>query len=220
MRNFFIVYFFLIALTLTVLGFRGCKSERTPIEIFPDMDRQARFNPQSQTSFFADGRTDRPQVPGAVPFVTAKQENFPHLAPDNRFREDSYLVTGRVPDLSEFGSGIPIALNEVNMLRGQELYNIYCAICHGTSGNGLGVVADPRYGFNTIVSILQQRIIDQPDGEIYDTIANGRNTMYAYGSKIRVEDRWKVVMYVRALQRASAASVQDVPADRRGELGL
>jgi hypothetical protein len=219
MRQFFIIYLFLLVLTLTVLGFRGCKSQRTPLEFFPDMDRQAKFQEQGRTSFFPDGRMDRPPVPGTVPFVTALQEEFNHLAPDNRFREDAYIVTGRI-DGNEFGTGIPVELNQVNMLRGQELYNIHCAICHGRSGNGLGVVAAERYGYATIISILQQRVADQPDGEIYNTIANGKNTMFGYGSKIRVEDRWKVVMYVRALQRAGNATTEDVPADRRGELGL
>ena len=68
--------------------------------------------------------------------------------------------------------------------------------------------------------VMADLIKDLPDGDISNTIANGKNTMGPYGSKIRVEDRWKVVMYVRALQRASAATIEDVPAENRGELGL
>jgi mono/diheme cytochrome c family protein len=219
MRQFFIIYFFLVALTLTVLGFRGCKSTRTPLEVFPDMDRQARFHEQGQTGFFADGRMDRPPVPGTVPFVTTEQATYGHLSPDNRFREDDYLVTGKLPD-GAFGDGIPVPVSYEAMQHGRELYAIYCTICHGDSGNGKGVIAQERYGFATIISILQTRIMEQPDGEIYSTIAYGKNTMGAYGSKIRVEDRWKVVMYVRALQRAAAATIDDVPAERKGELGL
>lgn len=218
MRQFFIIYFFTLTLILVVFGFRGCKSARTPIEIFPDMDRQAKFHPQSRTNFFADRRTDRPPVAGTIPFVTEKQEAYAHLAPDTRFREDSYLATGR--DGDGFGDGIPIEVSYDAMLRGQQIYNIYCGICHGKTGDGESVVAAERYGFATIVSLLQSRIVDQPDGEIFDTIANGRGTMGAYGANIRVEDRWKVVMYLRALQRANAGAVEDVPADKRGGLGL
>jgi mono/diheme cytochrome c family protein len=108
----------------------------------------------------------------------------------------------------------------VNLREGQKLYNIYCAICHGDSGNGAGVVAQERYGYPTIVSLLLSRIAEQPDGEIYNTIVNGKNTMGAYGSKLRVEERWKVVMYVRALQRAASGTVEDVPQEFRRELGL
>jgi mono/diheme cytochrome c family protein len=219
MRQFFIIYFFLVALALTVLGLRGCKSERAPLEIFPDMDRQARFHEQGQTNFFADNRMDRLPVPGTVPTVTDEQAPFSHLVPDNRFREDDYLATGKLED-GAFGDGIPVPVSYEAMQAGQEIYAIYCAICHGDSGNGRGVLAQERYGYPTIVSILQTRIIDQPDGEIYNTIVNGKNTMGPYGAKIRVEDRWKVVMYVRALQRAATASPDDVPAERKGELGL
>ena len=220
MRQFFLIYFFLLAGLLTMLGFRGCKFDNPPMELFPDMDRQNKFHEQAQTPLFADGRTDRPKVAGTVPFVTAKQAEFDHLAPDHRFREDSYLVSGMLADGETFGDGIPVDLTNVNMLRGQELYSIFCSVCHGETGNGNGVIAHERYGYGTIISILQSRIIDQPDGEIYNTIVWGKNTMGAYGAKLRVEDRWKVVMYVRALQRAATATLDDVPPEHRGDLSL
>jgi cytochrome c5 len=219
MRQFFIIYLFLVALVLTVFGFRGCKSTKPPLEVFPDMDRQAKFHEQGKTKFFDNQRMDREPVPGTVPFVTDEQEAFPHLQPDNRFRENDYLATGMLEDGS-FGNGIPVEVSFEGMKSGQEIFNIYCAVCHGESGNGKGVVAQERYGFNTIVSILQSRIAEQPDGEIFNTITHGKNTMGPYGTKIRVEDRWKVVMYVRALQRAAAGKVEDVPAEEKGGLGL
>ena len=219
MRQFFLIYFFLILLAVTMLGFRGCTSTRPPLEIFPDMDRQARFSEQGSTGFFTDGRMDRPAVPGAVPHVTAEQEAWEHLVPDNRFRENDYLQSGKLEDGS-FGDGIPVKVSAVSMKSGQDAFKIYCSMCHGESGNGKGIVAHEDYGYNTIANLLQTRIMELPDGEIFDTITNGKNTMGPYGSKIRVEDRWKVVMYMRALQRAASATVEDVPAENRGELGL
>ncbi|MEX0326615.1 MAG: cytochrome c [Puniceicoccaceae bacterium] len=219
MRQFFIIYFFLAALVLTVMGFRGCKSTKPPLEIFPDMDRQMRFHEQGKTEFFGDKRMDREPVAGTVPFVTEEHEAFPHLSPDNRFREDDYLATGKI-DAETFGDGIPVEVSLEAMKEGAEIYEIYCTICHGESGNGKGVVASERYGYPTIASLLQTRLIELPDGDIFNTITHGKNTMGPYGSKIRVEDRWKVVMYVRALQRAASATVDDVPAENRGELGL
>lgn len=219
MRQFFIIYFFLVALVLTVFGFRGCQSTKPPLEVFPDMDRQVRFHEQGKTNFFDDKRMDRLPVAGTVPYVTEEQEAFPHLSPDNRFRESDYLATGKLADGS-FGSGYPVEVSYENMQAGQEIYQIYCAICHGDSGNGKGVVAQERYGYPTIASLLQTRIMELPEGDIFNTITNGKNTMGPYGSKIRVEDRWKVIMYVRALQRAGAASVDDVPAEHKGDLGL
>jgi cytochrome c len=154
-----------------------------------------------------------------MPIVTTKQETYPHLMPDARFRESDYIASGR-DESGEWGHGFPVEVSMVNLREGQKLYNIYCAICHGDSGNGAGVVAQERYGYPTIVSLLLSRIAEQPDGEIYNTIVNGKNTMGAYGSKLRVEERWKVVMYVRALQRAASGTVEDVPQEFRRELGL
>ena len=56
------------------------------------------------------------------------------------------------------------------------------------------------------------------DGEIYNTIANGKNTMLGYGSVIQVPDRWAIVAYVRALQRSQNATINDVPASERAVL--
>ena len=218
MRNFFIFYGLFLIVVLSVFGVRGCKSERPPIEIFPDMDRQARFGPQGATGFFEDGRMDRPTIPGAVPFVTTEQETYPHLAPRGRFREDTYLASGRRGE--SYGDGIPIELTLTHMREGQELFQIFCSVCHGVSGNGGGVVANPRYNYPTISSLLQPRLMEYTDGEIFDIITNGRNTMGQYGSKIAIEDRWKVVMYVRALQRAAVGTLDDVPSANRGDLDL
>lgn len=219
MKYFYTIYFFAVVATVSLLGFRGCTSERTPLEVFPDMDRQHKFRPQAESGFFADRRADRPQVPGSVPHITADQEAFPHTAPDNKFREDGYLATGKQQDGS-FGAGFPVPVTHEAMARGQELFNIYCAICHGQTGDGKGVVANERYGYATIISLLQSRLATMPEGEIFNTITYGKNTMGPYGAKIRTEDRWKVILYLRALQRAANGTAADVPADKKGELGL
>jgi hypothetical protein len=52
-----------------------------------------------------------------------------------------------------------------------------------------------------------------PDGEIFNTITNGVRNMMGYGGRIPVEDRWAIVLYVRALQRSQGARTSDVPAD-------
>ena len=60
--------------------------------------------------------------------------------------------------------------------------------------------------------------MQQPDGEIFNTISNGKNTMSAYGPNIAIEDRWAIVAYVRALQLSRLATVEEVPADKRAAL--
>ncbi len=219
LRQFFILYGFLLLLTVSVMGFRGCKSSRSPLELFPDMDRQPKRLAQAANPFFADGRVDRPKVPGTVPTMTEMGENYPHLVAPGSFYENAYFTSGR-NDNGDFGDGLPIEITNSAMDRGEEYFNRFCTVCHGLTGDGNGVMKDPRYGFATIASLLDQRIVDQSDGEIFNTITWGKNTMGPYGAKLHPEQRWDVVLYVRALQRAANASIDDVPVERRGELGL
>jgi mono/diheme cytochrome c family protein len=219
LRQFFIIYFFLVVLLVSALGFRGCKSDNRPLELFPDMDRQNKYLEQSSSGWFPDSRADRPHVPGAVPHVTAMQENYGNLKPPFALQENAYLATGKTEDGS-FGSGFPIEVTAEAMAEGQELFNMFCKVCHGASGDGNGVLKNPRYGFATIASLMQTRLIEMPEGEIFNTITYGKNTMGPYGAKIRPEDRWKVILYVRALQRAGNATAEDVPLEHRATLGL
>ena len=75
-----------------------------------------------------------------------------------------------------------------------------------------------EYGFNEIASLVDARVQGFPDGQIYHTIANGKGLMQGYGHQLDADTRWSVVLYVRALQRARSATLDDVPAPFRDEL--
>jgi mono/diheme cytochrome c family protein len=221
LRYFFIgLGLFLVGL-LAVAGFRGQKSEKPPIEIFPDMDHQPKVKAQVPSEFFADGRGNRQPVPGTVPLgyeaPVSKENPFPDEGKYRMVRYSSgtdYLNTGRFGD--QWGTGIPMPVTAELMQRGQERYTIFCGVCHGASGGGNGVAG--QYGLVAIASFHQDRLRDMADGEIYNTIALGKNTMLGYGSKIPVDDRWAIVAYVRALQAAQTATINDVPPEERTKL--
>ena len=221
LRYFFIgLGLFLVGL-LAVAGFRGQKSEKPPIEIFPDMDHQPKVKAQAPSEFFADGRGNRQPVPGTVPLgyeaPVSKENPFPDEGKYRMVRYSSgtdYLNTGRFGD--QWGTGIPMPVTAELMQRGQERYTIFCGVCHGASGAGNGVAG--QYGLVAIASLHQDRLRDMADGEIYNTITHGKNTMLGYGSKIPVDDRWAIVAYVRALQAAQTATLADVPPDERTKL--
>ena len=63
-----------------------------------------------------------------------------------------------------------------------------------------------------------RKIPQQSDGEIFNTITNGKNTMMAYGPNIMVADRWAIIAYLRALQRSQNAALVDVPEEHRAEM--
>lgn len=221
LRYFFIgLGLFLVGL-FAVAGFRGQKSKEPPIEIFPDMDHQPKVKAQVPSKFFADNRGNRLPVAGTVPIgyeaPQSKGNPFPNegLYRTVRFSAGTdYLNTGRFG--GQWGTGIPLPVTAELMQRGKERYQIFCAVCHGASGGGNGVAG--QYGLVAIASYHQDRLREMADGEIYNTIVHGKNTMLGYGDRIPLDDRWAIVAYVRALQMAQTASLGDVPPDERAKL--
>ncbi len=211
MKHFFLSYIFVALIVVSFAGFRGHRFEEPPFQIFPDMKNQAKVKYQQPSDFFADGHAMRKPITGTVPMgfaVPTKPASAGFVAQDYEFTHGtSYYFTGKVGDF--YGDGFPteIAVTPALIKRGQERFNINCAICHGLSGNGKGVFTKystvlpaelTAVGFDDSASPLYR-----PDGKIYDTIANGWNQMGSYGANISVQDRWAIVAYVRTLQQAS-----------------
>ena len=220
MRYFIVIFLFITVTGVGILGFRGDFSEKPPIEIFPDMDRQNKYKPQAAEEFWdthgnRDGRQDRPGVAGTVPTIPEHLEVY---AKYDTFVEDEYLATGKTEDGS-FGSGFPLEVNAELMALGQEKYEIFCAVCHTKTGDANSILKKYKKSFVT-PSYHQEKYINMPEGEIYDTITNGKGLMGAYGAKLRYKERWAIVAYVRALQRARTATIEDVPLQNRKELDL
>ena len=61
-------------------------------------------------------------------------------------------------------------------------------------------------------------VIERSHGHLYHSIANGIRSMPAYGHQIAAHDRWTIVAYLRALQRARNATLDDVPQEHRRTL--
>jgi mono/diheme cytochrome c family protein len=162
------------------------------------MDWQQRFDPQSANPFFADGRAMRPLVAGTV------ARGF--------LREDVRFYFGR-DETGAFVRDMPLPMTRELLVRGQERYKIFCSVCHGPVGDGLGIIMTGEYGYVPAPSYHSDELRAQPDGYLYNVVVNGVRTMPGYGTQIPVADRWAIVSYVRALQRSQNADRADVPAD-------
>lgn len=219
MRHAYYTLAFLVVLLLSVMGYRGMTSTRPPIEVFPDMDHQAKYKPQAESKFFADGRADRPTPPGTVPYGRGYNgSDAGAVFQDPSFLNDEGVhYTGKNPDGS-FAKGFPaeITFNEAFVRRGQNRYQVYCLPCHGALGDGNGITKS--YGMVSTPTYHDDRIRNMPEGEIFNTITHGKNLMFPYGDKLVPDDRWAVIAYVRALQRAHHATIDDVPTEQRGGL--
>src|SRR5437016_13074667 len=227
-RGFLFIFVLTGLAIVAFLGFRGQKSTGSPIELFPDMVRQMKVRAQAPLGFFADGRGARVPVAGTVPIgyempkaasetapgaapVPTEMNTQPHLGFSG---STEYYDTGKMG--TNWGTGLPMQVDGYLMERGKQRFNINCAICHGMTAAGNGITK--QYGLATVVSLQDERIRKMADGEIFNTITNGKNTMMAYGPNIMVADRWAIIAYLRALQHSHNAAIADVPPEHRAEL--
>lgn len=226
LRGFLLISLLLTIAGLAFLGFRGEKSAEPPFELFPDMVRQPKVRAQAPLQFFADGRGGRMPIEGTVPigYEPPRAESISTPAPGVAavqprahlaFSEGTdYYDTGKMGD--HWGTGFPVDVTPDLMRRGHERFNITCVMCHGATAAGNGITK--QYGLATVVTLQDDRIRGMADGEIFNTITNGKNTMMAYGSILTVNDRWAIIAYLRALERSQNATIGDVPENERASL--
>ncbi len=90
----------------------------------------------------------------------------------------------------------PLSPGPESLGKGKVLYETYCLVCHGPQGRGNGPVAG---GAMLPADLTSARIRQQSDGELYHTIRHGLGSMPAYYERLKPEERWQVVLYVRTL---------------------
>ncbi len=178
------------------------------IRAFKDMALQPKYQEQQASPLFADGRAMRLQVPGTIALSD--------LEADGRF------YRGQEPD-GKWTTWFPIAAGAQTMHRGQQRFGIYCAACHGLVGEGDGMVQQRAVkrgepSWVPPLSLHVDTVVDQPNGQLFNTITHGIRKMPGYGVQIPPADRWAIVLYVRALQRSQYAELSDVPAEDRGKV--
>lgn len=213
MRYVYLTIFLIVVLSVSILGFRGSLSTRTPLEVFPDMDHQAKYKPQAESKFFADGRADRPLPAGTVAYGRTD------VADASFLKDDPALFEGKDAKGAALAGFPSVVTVDAKLLeRGQDRFTIYCAPCHGALGDGNGITK--QYGMGATPSYHDDRLRKVANGEIFNVITHGKGNMLSYADKLSAQDRWAVIAYVRALQRAAHATVADVPPDHKSELGI
>ena len=212
----------LMALAIGVGACRGQPSEESPVVLLRNMHYQQRYNSQAESAFYGDKRTMRvppegtlPRFPGGanaryVDFTVGRDDGFDDDRVNLGHEPDSPVYVATIPDSvgHDFGGGDAL----VN--RGRQRFNIYCAPCHGATGDGRGIVwrrsqgggVANSYQYIQPTNLHDERLKHVPDGQLFATIANGIRNMPAYSSQVPVRDRWAIVAYVRALQVSGAGN--------------
>lgn len=210
-----LIYGLIIVAVASVVPFalaakaRYTRNSEPRIHLIQDMDSQPKYKPQRENSFFADNRGTRPAIDGTVAVGDA--------------RDDDKFYKGKEGDTWARTFPSQISLTQTTMDRGRQRFGIYCTPCHGQAGLGDGMVSKRADSLaqGTWVppsNMNQDYLRQQPVGELFNSISNGVRNMPGYASQIKTEDRWAIIMYVRALQRSRGGSVNDLPPDARASL--
>jgi mono/diheme cytochrome c family protein len=206
-----------------------------------DMHDQPKYKPLRESPLFRDDRSARPLVEGVVArgFLRADSEYYTGKVDQGQAGgatgqqggaagAQPMGATGTATDTqrtaadissqpSPAGTGefagyttmFPFPIDRAALDRGEERFNIYCSVCHGRLGDGQGMIV--KRGYKQPPTYHQDRLRQAPVGYMFDVITNGFGAMPDYAAQIPVDDRWKIVAYVRALQLSQQGTTADVP---------
>lgn len=165
-----------------------------------DMHDQPKYKPLAASNFFDDGRSARPTVNDTVA--------------RGQLRTDVARYQGEVDGKPV--EEIPIQITKTDLVRGQQRYMIYCSPCHGSLGDGNGMVV--LRGYQRPPNYHSERLRKAPIGHFYSVITNGYGSMISYASRVPVDDRWRISAYIRTLQLSQNAPADAVPENMRSSL--
>jgi len=172
------------AIAFSLMLFSSC--DRTRIqkgyEYFPDMAHSLAYETYAPSKGAGNGITMQMPVLGSIP-----REMIPYQYPAT--------VEGRLLAGKELSC--KLEANEENLARGKEMFTIYCQNCHGVAGKGDGHLFTSGKFTIPPASLVSERMLAAPIGEVFHVITAGFNTMGAHGPQIRPDDRWKIALYVK-----------------------
>ncbi len=177
----------LIVAVAAAVGLAACNSgnmRRNPGKAYAmDMTHSRAYDYYNQNPNFSDSLTARLPVMGTV----ARG----HALPD-------HMVEGDTNGYKTFTTSAKFS--EAELGEGKRLFNIYCAICHGTALDGNG----PLYASGKFAAmpanLMGPNYVKMPVGQIYAAIKYGKNAMGSYASQIDMHQRWMVIAYIKKQQ--------------------
>jgi mono/diheme cytochrome c family protein len=165
-----------------------------------DMHDTPRAKPLRQSVFFKNMSSARTMVEGTVARGT--------------LQDDAEFFTGKNGALP--ADALPFELTAQVLDRGEQRFNIFCAPCHDTSGNGRGMIV--RRGYRQPPSFHIDRLQQAPLGHFFDVMTNGFGAMPDYRAQVAPRDRWAIAAYVRALQLSQYYAAAELTAEERQKL--
>jgi mono/diheme cytochrome c family protein len=187
---------------------RTAKSREGRVHVVFDMDFTPAYKAQEKNVLFGDQRGMRLPPAGTVAL--------------GKLHEDDHMYTGRIG--ANFATTLPngVEADDATMELGKQQFGIYCTPCHGITGDGNGMVNERastlKQGWVPPSNLHQQYIREQAAGQLFNTITNGIRNMPGYAAQIDANERWAIVLYIRALQKSQATSVSELSEADRAQL--
>jgi mono/diheme cytochrome c family protein len=172
----------LLLLGIVFLGSCDRRKDKPGWDYFPDMHYSPAYKTYSENPNFPDGKTMQKPVEGTIP--------VDHIPFQYEKTDEDMERAGR--ELKN-----PFSAETVHIERGDKAYQAFCSHCHGQLGDGMGVLYTSGKYLVPPTSMLEEKILNKPDGEIFHTISVGYGVMGEHASIIRSDDRWKIILYIR-----------------------
>ena len=196
------------------------------------MATQPSVRPDQASDFFADGRGNRPAVPGTVARGHLHVDTHLFTGLKSPAANDLAIWTGvlgtasTTPLVAASGAlgaeetrrvvdAFPFPITREVLEHGCERYMIYCVVCHDPLGTGHGMIV--QRGYTPPPSLHIDRLRAAPVGHFFDVMTNGYGSMPQYREQIPPRDRWAIAAYVRALQLSQRFPESDLTQAMRKE---
>jgi hypothetical protein len=174
-------------LTIGCLVTQSCDRDKNNpgYDYFPDMAYSKAYETYAPNPNFPDGKTLQSPVEGTV---SRDEIIYPYKKTDADLRKAAKMKNPFLPDTD-------------NIVRGKTVYQNICMQCHGVNADGKGhLFVSGKYPYPP-ANLTSQKVINRTDGEIYHIITVGFGIMQPHDIIVRPNDRWKVILYVRTLQK-------------------
>lgn len=171
-----------VALLIVTVSLVSCKNDLKPnYQYMPNMYESVAYETYSESNAFKGGRVS--QVP---PVGTIKRGFTPYDLPNTT---EGY-------NASKLITTSPLDSTAVDMKKAEELFTIYCAICHSSAGDGKGKLVQQEK-FLGVPNYKDRQITK---GSIFHVITYGLNSMGSHANQLSADERWLVTEYVLKLK--------------------
>ena len=172
-----------ITILLSLFLMTSCFDSSKPnYQYFPNMYESVGYGTYDESDAFPNGIEAQLPVEGSVPRGWQPYEF-----------EDS----NEGYELAKVNLTSPLLNNEDNLANGKKMYEIYCSVCHGSKGDGNGILME-REKFLGIPSYADR---DITEGSIYHVLMYGINLMGSHAGQVNDEERWQISQYVLKLRK-------------------